>query len=79
MAIASDPKGQEMLKKMILKKLRDQGARPDIDGLDDIEIPPEHEELLEGLTKLFKSADKNFLTLTELLEFVSNPTYSAMF
>lgn len=63
--------GQDMLKKMVLKKLRDQGERPDVEGLDDVVIPPEHDEVLEGLTKLFKSADKNFLTLPEFLEFVS--------
>lgn len=59
-----------MVKTMVMKKLRNEGSIPDVAGLDDIEIPPEHEELLSGLTKLFKSADKNFLTLAELREFV---------
>ena len=61
----------EMLKKMVLKKLRDHGDRPNVEGLDDVNIPPEHDDLLEGLTKLFKSADKNYLTLSEFMEFVS--------
>jgi hypothetical protein len=61
-----------MVKTMVMKKLRNEGSIPDVAGLEDIEIPPEHEELLTGLTKLFKSADKNYLTLAELREFVSS-------
>ena len=62
---------EQMVKMMVMKKLRGDGAIPDVDGLDDIDIPPEHDELLGGLAKLFKTADKNYLTLAELREFVS--------
>lgn len=64
---------EQMVKMMVMKKLRGDGAIPDVDGLDDIDIPPEHDELLGGLAKLFKTADKNYLTLAELREFVSRP------
>lgn len=57
---------------MVMKKLKREGAIKDEEGLtDDVEIPPEHEELLGGLAKLFKSADNNYLTLEEVMEFVS--------
>lgn len=62
---------EQMVKMMLMKKLRGDGTIPDVDGLDDIDIPPEHDELLGGLAKLFKTADKNYLTLAELREFVS--------
>lgn len=67
----SSSKAELMVKTMVMKKLQSEGSIGDVAGLEDYEIPPEHEELLTGLTKLFKSADRNFLTLAELREFVS--------
>lgn len=72
------PNGDQLLKMMMLKKLKKEGSPAfknmnldGLDGLDDIEIKPEQEELLGGLVKLFKTADKDFITLAELREFVS--------
>ena len=64
-------KAELMVKTMVMKKLQKEGSMGDVAGLEDYGIPPEHEELVSGLAKLFKSADRNFLTLAELREFVS--------
>lgn len=70
-ALNSDQK----LKLMIMKMLKERGSPSvrdmEAEGLDDVEIPPEHEEVLSGLAKLFGCADKDFLTLADLREFVS--------
>ena len=73
--MASGLNPDQLLKLMVAKKLKSEGAPAfrdlEVDGLEDIEIPPEQDEVLGGLAKLFQCGDKDYLTLAELVEFVS--------